>query len=288
MNPKKISDLMLERYLLNELDDDVKREIDAQLKIDTKLQSRIKSLQKSTDEILIKYKPGYMAAEIHKKMSMAARQKSLSEPETGYVLEKIAEYVRLWFGGKRNFLPTMLTAVATMVILVLVLPIGEEMNQPGVIEVAEVTRLKGEVKKLFVFRKQQNEIQMLSTGAEAKKGDLLQIVYFADREAFGMIFSLDGNGQVTVHFPEISQEKEQTFEKLETNKKVQLPTAYELDDAPNYEHFFLIISDKQERIKDVLSAINDQVASGAYKMNNTINPGSGMEVESLLIKKTGK
>ena len=89
---------------------------------------------------------------------------------------------------------------------------------------------------------------LLKSGAKAKQGDLLQIAYISAGENFGVIFSIDGNGAVTLHYPE--HKKQSTF--LKKEKKVLLESAYELDDAPGFERFFFITSPAPINVDGVL------------------------------------
>ena len=54
-----------------------------------------------------------------------------------------------------------------------------------------------------------------------------------------MLLSIDGAGKVTLHWPE---NKSGAAAALKTSGEVRLPAAYELDDAPAFERFFLVRS----------------------------------------------
>ena len=103
---------------------------------------------------------------------------------------------------------------------------------PGLSE--EGVRLKGGA-QLLVVRQRQGTSVALRAGDAAAPGDLLQVSYRAPEPMFGAVLSIDGRGSVTWHFPE-----GESAAALETDALTALPHAYELDDAPLVERFFLI------------------------------------------------
>jgi hypothetical protein len=92
--------------------------------------------------------------------------------------------------------------------------------------------------QLLVHRKRNDRIELLKNGARGKAGDLLQLAYIAAKESHGVILSIDGNGNVTLHFPD----NKNNPTSLEQDKKILLPNALELDNAPGFERFFFITS----------------------------------------------
>jgi hypothetical protein len=66
---------------------------------------------------------------------------------------------------------------------------------------------------------------------------VLQVSYVALGRPYGVIFSIDGAGVVTLHHP-TSAEGEQAL--VDLDGAVPLPSAYELDDAPRFEKFFFV------------------------------------------------
>jgi len=111
----------------------------------------------------------------------------------------------------------------------------------------DATRVKG-APALTIYRNTGDAVEKLSDGADAFSGDLLQIAYRnIPQDKYGMIISLDGNGNQTIHYP-LSGD---TSQLLESGGEVYLPWSYELDNAPDYEAFFLIVSNKSFSMKDI-------------------------------------
>lgn len=100
------------------------------------------------------------------------------------------------------------------------------------------TRLKGQPASLFLYRKTASEAVELRDGAAARRGDTIQAAYAASERLYGFIFSLDGNGRLTPHYPEAGN----AATELERGELRVLDSAYILDDAPRYELFLLVAS----------------------------------------------
>src|SRR5690606_16144034 len=103
----------------------------------------------------------------------------------------------------------------------------------------EVTRLKGLEPTLALFRRTARGAEPLKPGAAVRSGDVLRIGYRAAGHSFGAIFSVDGHGNVTRHWPLTGDHAA----RLESGE-VLLPGAFELDDAPSYEHFYLLVAER--------------------------------------------
>jgi len=112
------------------------------------------------------------------------------------------------------------------------------------------TRVKGLKTGLEIWRKTAEQTEQLSNNSEAKAGDLLQIRYIA-LEPYGALFSLDGNGTLTVHLAG----KNGKAASLEAGKSIALENAYELDNAPKFETFYLITANKEFELAPVVEKL---------------------------------
>lgn len=105
------------------------------------------------------------------------------------------------------------------------------------------TRIKGMSASLEVWKKTgDSAVQMVNLG-DAFEGDEIQLRYRVPQKCFGMLFSMDGNGTITMHMGEGDKAIE-----LEPGKMTTLPFAYKLDNAPKFEKFFLLTSEKSFKI----------------------------------------
>ncbi len=91
---------------------------------------------------------------------------------------------------------------------------------------------------LKIFIKNTPRHRLLHADEPVSAGDVIQAVYRTSEKHMAII-SVDGNRVVTVHYPE---RKPYTTRAAESGRFVQLGSAFELDDAPLFEHFFLVTS----------------------------------------------
>lgn len=115
-----------------------------------------------------------------------------------------------------------------------------QVSEPLELAMAEDIRIKGADLRLEVWKKTADGAVRLENMDGAFSGDELQLRYFIPRKCFGLLLNMDGNGVLTVHLGNGNRSAE-----LEAGKMRVLPFAYKLDDAPYFEKFFLITSDKE-------------------------------------------
>lgn len=101
---------------------------------------------------------------------------------------------------------------------------------------------------LAVYRLRGGAVEALSDGALAAAGDRVQVVYDAGPRAFGVVFSVDGDGRVTLHHPA----RVSASTRLE-RPSGPLPTSFELDGAPRHERFYFVTADAPLEPRRVLA-----------------------------------
>ena len=108
--------------------------------------------------------------------------------------------------------------------------------------------------EIRLYKKTDDGVQLLSNGDSAKKGDVIQITYAPGKNNYGVIFSVDGNGNITRHFPEKSWKSERL-----SHEKPEIPLnfSYELDNAPNFECFVMVSSEKEFNLNDIEKRIEN-------------------------------
>ena len=108
--------------------------------------------------------------------------------------------------------------------------------------------------EIRLYKKTDDGVQLLSHGDSAKKGDVIQITYAPGKNNYGVIFSVDGNGNITRHFPEKSWNSERL-----SHEKPEIPLnfSYELDNAPNFECFVMVSSEKEFNLNDIEKRIEN-------------------------------
>ena len=219
----KISDFKVERYLLGELPE---KEMDALRKREAEdeiFAARVRAMREENARILADN-------------PFAALESKLDAADT-------AE------GSGKSIYGMWLKVVAALVIMVGIFAIvasnrnvatyerGNASMEVAMANVDEGTRIKGLDARIEVWKKMGDSAVQMSNLDEAREGDEIQLRYSVPEKCFGMLFSMDGNGTITMHMGD-----ENHAVSLEPGKMTTLPFAYKLDDAPKFEKFFLITS----------------------------------------------
>ena len=266
MDKKEVPDWQLERYLLGELSTDLEKEVKRRLTRDESLQKRLQALKESNREILETYSPDIQAREIEKRYAKSyGKQKrearSIARPKL------------------RSFAYALSTAA---VILIVLIPVRNMLRTSSPKGTGEEIRLKGLSPRLVVYRKSGAEIARLKDGGSAAPGDVIQLSYIAAGKAYGVIYSIDGRGVATLHFPDIARS---TAPELDQSGEVSLPYAYELDDAPAYERFFFVTSSESFDLNIVQDAVNTLAAHTRRAERKRLKLPSGFKQYSVILIK---
>ncbi len=245
-----IPELLLEEILLGE-----KEEKDFYEKYGKEeIKSALENLRKSDAAILEMYPAQKMQKEIMKKAIMA------SNPELSKPAVKKNRFASFAVSKAWKF-----SAAAAFVLMLAGSFVIRNYNFRGT---APTERVKGAGAnhQIRLYRQDGNDAVLLKNGETASENDLIQITYIPGKYSYGVIFSVDGNGNVTRHFPDntwVSSELEKTGE------EVPLSFSYSLDDAPDYECFIFVASKNSfdlsqiEKIKKESFSI-DFLKQGSY------------------------
>lgn len=231
---KKIPDLYLEQFVLGELSVQKLEELRKQVKNDAELRGRIEQIKHSNCQFFKDECNLENRGEINRR---------LIKPLV--VVEK--NYGMTW---------QYASVGAVLVIVFFILPpvkpdLVKNDIENLIFEEPKNIRLKGIEPELHIYRKHNDYIEQVLHNQLAKEDDLLQIKYQGAGYQYGMIFSIDGRGEITLHFPSSRQESN----KIQSQGEIALPFSYQLDDAPNFERFFLITSHKNFSVNKILERI---------------------------------
>lgn len=113
-------------------------------------------------------------------------------------------------------------------------------TQVAMADVETGTRIKGMDARMEVWKKTEKGVVQMENLGDAYEGDEIQLRYSVPQKCFGLLFSMDGNGTITMHMGD-----ENKAIALEPGKMVTLPFAYKLDNAPKFEKFFLLTSQNE-------------------------------------------
>lgn len=168
-------------------------------------------------------------------------------------------------------------AAAAAAVLVVALPRHTGLPVAGR-ETPDITRVKGIDARLQVYR--QSQPDPLRSGDAARAGDVIQLAYVSAGAAYGAVVSVDGRGGVTLHWPEAGG----PAVKLQGGGAVPLAHAYQLDDAPRFERFFLVTGEKPFDAAIVVAAAKRLAATGAAETSALALPG-GLAQRSVTLRK---
>jgi len=143
-------------------------------------------------------------------------------------------------------------------------------------------RIKGLRPHLRLHRQRNGAIEELHDGDVARAGDLVQISYMAAGNRHGVVLSLDGRGQVTLHHPA----RPDGSTALEARGEHALDHAYELDDAQAYERFVLVTAgDEALSTATVLAAARDLAGRGRAGRHSPLPLPERWQQSSILLHK---
>jgi hypothetical protein len=141
-------------------------------------------------------------------------------------------------------------------------------------------RTKGLQPRLKIWRKAGERADLLANGAKVQKGDVIQVAYVAGGRRHGAVLSIDGRGNVMLHLPTHGKPAE-----LQPQGEHALPQAYELDDAPGFERFFLVASDQALDAMQLLGAAHRLANDAKVARTGRLAIGGVAEQDSLLLVK---
>jgi len=239
---KSMPDYRLERLALNELPAEERRKYDT-----PEAKQALAQLAESDRRILAAYPPAEMARRIRERAAAQGLDSSPVEFEARPGRPRLVRR-RRFAARLAGFGMLPLAAAAALAVAFGMLPGGAAQGPAG--QAGEETRIKGLAPRLVLYRKAAGGSEALPANSRVKPRDLLQLGYVAAGRAYGAILSLDGRGTVTLHYPE----RGTVAAGLEPSGEVLLPFAYELDDAPRFETFFLVTSERPFELEAVRQA----------------------------------
>jgi len=224
-----VPDWLLERYALNELPAERLEALRLQIEADPELAARLRDLRNHNRAVLMQHPPRVVARQIERRAGVVPARKARSGWWMAAPVVAMAA-VALFFVGPHNG------------------------SDPDVLAKGRAGgTVYEDAPELRIFRADDGE---LVPGDVAGAGDVLGFRYHAQGRDFGALLSIDGAGVVTLHMPETVGGPLDLDDGL-----VTVNLGYELDDAPGFERFFLVLSESPFDLDAVLSAAR-QLADG--------------------------
>lgn len=210
-----VPDYLLERYVLRELPAAELAALERAIAADAQLAARLRALEDDSAEQQRRYPAAWMAGQIELKRA----QQSPQQRRTHSRERKRGVLRGLWA------IPAVALALA-----IVALPVWEQQVEPD-------TRIKGaKGPVLQVFLDGEGGVERLPDSSLVQPGDVVQLVYRSGGYAYGAIFSLDGRGALTRHLPAEGHQAVALVQGVADT----LDFAYELDDAPRWERFYMV------------------------------------------------
>jgi hypothetical protein len=233
--PVIVSALMLERYNLGDINAEEKREVESAIAADKGLAEALAELRRSDTEIRGRYPPERILPEIRGRAVPPGPGRDGTGGGRG----------RPFFRGR---VPLAWGLCAAALVLALILPplfiAGGRFGEPSADRAkggADFPGASGAAlsSRLSIYLKTGNTDALLDDGAALRAGNTIQLAYSVlGGERYGVIFSIDGRAAVTLHYPYAPGQST----RLVPGRETPLAEAYTLDDAPDFETFFFIIS----------------------------------------------
>jgi hypothetical protein len=245
----------MERYNLGEVTGEEKQAVEAALVRDPRLKESLAAIRRSDGEIRDRYPP-----------------------------ERVL--VRGWRGKRRRalLLPLAWSAGIAALLLVIALPFFRSRFASG----APADRVKGGGNtgpaELSAFLK-SNMPNAADTGLRDQtvlyEGSTIQLAYKVKSPGYGVIFSIDGRSAVTLHFPYVLGQSA----RLIPGKRTALDEAYTLDDAPDYELFFFVVSDRPLDASGIMEAAEELARDPDTALDRSAAVFGDYEVKTLTLRK---
>ena len=216
------------------------------------IEAAVADLKKSDDEILNTYSVQAMKAAVAGKLAAGKLKENKSASNENQRTATILKFPATRF---------ITYAAAAVLLAAIIIPAGLRNSKLSNAN-APVERIKGNATapantepQIKLYRQKGREIQALNDGDFARSGDIIQITYNAGSDEYGVIFSVDGNGNITRHFPENSWQAAHLDQR---NDEIPLDFSYELDNAPDFECFIMVTSKKQFTLEDIENKIKNK------------------------------
>ncbi|MBU1222125.1 hypothetical protein KKF34_19880 [Myxococcota bacterium] len=259
-NLKKYSVLTIEKYILGELPINLMNEIST-------ASSNNPELKQDIDDIIEQNK-FYNKLQDHKKI--------LNNIKNQVDLKKNRPFPALKLAGAFTVIITIITT-GFIVFNNTHTPNRDfnDFNNFKLFNVGE-DRVKGS-NGFRIFRQRNGKVEKLNNNSSAKEGDILE-VKIDSHHGYGVLLSVDGRSNVTLHFPE--------HEGDSTSLAGQHPNrAYELDDAPDFERFIFVQSNKPINTSHIINFVKNTKKISNINRIFKSNPNIAQETTIILIKK---
>ncbi|GEM_PF-6920040 len=173
----------------------------------------------------------------------------------------VIPHIRVKVKARSGF-PVWLRYVASAAAALLIVPFFMLQNNDGL-------RIKGGVDTLLLYRETATTPDLLTDGSEAFTGDRIQAVWRTEPGRWGLLLSVDGRGTWTYH-----TEAALKWTTAMRNGAQAFPWSITLDDAPDFETFYLVTANEDLDYDSVRRALaNSNLPEGWSVTKVTLKKG---------------
>ena len=237
-----ISDFKLEQWLQGELSAKESERIESAIQSDPVVHNRVEEMKRQGQELLDQYPPNAFRRDVEQKWKRLVAQEAHQETSQ-------------WILG--SWKPFAGVLAVCLAIFVIVPPfLGEEESGSGG---DNSYRIKGDAVHLMVHLVENDtQKQQLVGGERVQAGDRIQLSIRQAKGRSFVVFSIDGSGVLTPHYPmgDKAKREEKPF--------FSLPTSYQLDDAPAFETFYLVSAEEELIKSDLLAKAKQALKSTSF------------------------
>lgn len=249
---RRVSSLMLERYHLGEVTEDERKFVEAELSVNAELRSRRGALEDSDRELRRLYP-----------------QRKAARPRR--------------YNSRRLRVAGLCAAALLLCVLFPSIYYSRE-KVSGAADRAKGAEIKPEL-SLYLDEGAAGTDgeRKLPDRSFLKEGNTVQLAYTIPPgpEQYGVIFSIDGRAALTLHYPYRAEESPV----LAAGKRTFLHEAYTLDDAPDFETFFMVVSPEPLDTETVLKTAGSLAKEPAAALEKCAALFSGCQVEAITVRK---
>ena len=292
----RVSTLMLERYRLGEVSARERKLVETELSLNGELRFRYEALESQDRELRQRYPWG--------QSSLLGLSSVTDHQDAAVAFERTSRFPRMSRLTTRKRLWVLCAAALLLFVLFpsVYLLRGRSPDAGALDEISGIAgagpdRLKGmELKtELSIYLKESlsqpsipaDEGRKLPDSTLLREGNTVQLAYLTPPGDlyYGVIFSIDGRSVVTLHYPY----RRQQSPILTVGKRTFLDEAYTLDDAPDFEIFFMVVSQDPLNAESVLKTAEElaKEPETALAKSAAAFAGAfmGCEVETITIRK---
>ncbi len=252
-----VPDIWIERVHLGEGTAAMERAIEA----DPEARAKLAALESADAAFRTHFDAGEQLAAIERKLHLARTEDAVNRRST-------------W----RAFTVGLVPALAALAVVAVALPVLTDASRDGsVVERREPgVRDKGSA-RVLVFQRGDHGPETVARGEAFHEGSELQLG-FVCQGSHAVLLSLDGRGTVTVHTPRDTA--------IEPGRHL-LDHGYALDDAPDFERFFLVCDDSPLPV-DAIVAATEELGQAKDPAKSPLDVPGDPRVADFAIKKVSR